>query len=94
MTAISENESAGRELALAASPTRGASAPALYAKIKPRSKYACQSGRDGHPVLMRVIRLEDDTRDPYAFHLDNGNRYRREDLSLFAQNHDGKLLKL
>ena len=69
-------------------------APTLYATIKRRSKYAYQSGRDGHPALMRVTFLADDTYDAYAFHLDNGNRYRREDLNFFAQSPDGKLLKL
>jgi len=65
--------------------------PTLYAKIKPRSKYAYQGERDGRPALMRVTRLEDDS---YAFHLDNGNRYRREDLTFFVQSPEGKLLKL
>ncbi|MGH8021284.1 MAG: hypothetical protein ACREIA_23990 [Opitutaceae bacterium] len=92
MTAIPEHESAGRELALAVvGPTRGASAPALYAKIKPRSKYAYQSGRGGQPALMCVTRLENDF---YAFHLDNGNRYRLEDLTFFVRTPDGLLLKL
>ena len=72
-------------------PSRSPTAPTLYATIKPRSKYAYQGERDGRPVLMRVMRLEDDT---YAFHLDNGNRYRREDLTFFAQSPEGKLLKL
>jgi len=66
-------------------------APTLYATIKRRSKYAYQGGRDGRPALLRVTRLEDDS---YAFHLDNGNRYRREDLTFFVQSPEGKLLKL
>jgi hypothetical protein len=37
------------------------------------------------------MRLEDDA---YAFHLDNGNRYRREDLTFFAQSPEGKPFKL
>lgn len=65
--------------------------PTLYAMIKRRSKYAYQGERDGKPVAMRVTRLEDDF---YAFHLDNGNRYRREDLAFFVQGPEGKLLKL
>ena len=70
---------------------RRPAAPVLYAMIKRRSKYAYQGERDGRPALMRVTRLEDDA---YAFHLDNGNRYRREDLMFFAQSPEGKLLKL
>ena len=66
-------------------------APVLYALIKRRSKYAYQGGRDGRPVLMRVTHLEDDA---YAFYLDNGNRYRREDLTFFAQSPEGKPCKL
>jgi len=85
MIPTDETESLKRE------PTRGATAPTLYATIKPRSKYAYQSGRGGHPVLMRVTRLE---MDSSAFHLDNDNRYRREDLTFFAQSPEGKLLKL
>lgn len=72
-------------------PTRSSTVPTLFATIKPRSKYAYQSGRGGHPVLMRVTHLE---MDSYAFHLDNGNRYHREDLTFFAQSPEGKLLKL
>jgi hypothetical protein len=71
--------------------TVGRSAPVLYAMIKRRSKYAYQGERDGRPVLMRVTHLEDDA---YAFYLDNGNRYRREDLTFFAQSPEGKPFKL
>ena len=71
--------------------TVGRTAPGLYALIKRRSKYAYQGERDGRPVLMRVTRLEDDF---YAFHLENGNRYRREDLTFFAQSPEGKPFKL
>jgi hypothetical protein len=73
------------------SPVRRPDAPVLYATIKRRSKYAYQGERDGRPVLMRVTRLEDDF---YAFHLENGNRYRREDLMFFAQSPEGKPFKL
>ena len=66
-------------------------APTLYAMITRRSKYAYQSGRAGRPALMRVTRMEDDF---YAFHLDNGNRYRLEDLAFFVRTPDGILLKL
>lgn len=72
-------------------PARGPAAPVLYATIKRRSKYAYQGERDGKPVLMRVTRLEEDS---YAFHLDNGNRYRREDLTFFVQSPEGKSFKL
>ena len=72
-------------------PVRRPTAPVLYAQIKRRSKYAYQGERDGRPVLMQVTRLEDDF---YAFHLDNGNRYRREDLTFFAQSPEGKPFKL
>ncbi len=72
-------------------PSRSPATPTLYAMIKRRSKYAYQSERDGRPVLMRVTRLEENS---YAFHLDNGNRYRREDLTFFAQSPEGKPFKL
>ena len=73
------------------SPVRRPDAPVLYALIKRRSKYAYQGERDGRPVLMRVTHIEDDA---YAFHLDNGNRYRREDLTFFAQGPEEKPCKL
>ena len=69
----------------------GRTAPVLYATIKRRSKYAYQGERDGRPVLMRVTHLADDL---YTFHLENGNRYRREDLTFFAQSPEGKPFKL
>ena len=72
-------------------PVRRPPAPALYAMIKRRSKYAYQGERDGKPVLMRVTRLEEDS---CAFHLENGNRYRCEDLTFFAQSPEGKPFKL
>ncbi len=72
-------------------PTRGPAAPVLYAMIKRRSKYAYQGERDGKPVLMRVRRVENDF---YAFHLENGNCYRCEDLTFFVQSPEAKLIKL
>ena len=30
----------------------------------------------------------------YAFHLENGNRYRREDLTFYVEDTTGKLIKL
>jgi len=62
----------------------------LYAMIKPSSKYAYQSRYTGKPVAMRVTFLEN---GDYAFHLENGNRYRREDLTFYVQG-GGKLIKL
>jgi hypothetical protein len=64
---------------------------ALFAVIKPSSKYAYQGRYTGKPVAMRVTFLED--RTDYAFHLENGNRYRREDLTFYVQS-GGKLIKL
>ena len=72
-------------------PVRRPVAPVLYAQIKRRSKYAYQGRYTGKPVAMRVTRLED---GEYAFHLDNGNRYRREDLTFYVGGRDGKLIKL
>ena len=66
----------------------------LYAVIKRSSKYAYQ-GQDerGKPVAMRVTELED--RTEYAFHLENGNRYRREDLTFsVGEGTSGRLVKL
>lgn len=68
-------------------PTR----PILYAKIKRSSKYAYQGEREGQAVLLRVTELDD---DHYAFYLENGNRYRREDLAFFTKSPKGQLLKL
>jgi hypothetical protein len=64
----------------------------LCAIIKASSKYAYQGRIEGKPYAMRVVRL--DATDAYAFHLDNGNRYRREDLTFYAEGPDGKLVKL
>ncbi len=64
----------------------------VYAVIRPSSKYAHQGREGGQTVAMKLTHLDD--RDEYAFHLENGNRYRREDLSFYARNHDGKFIKL
>ena len=58
--------------------------------IRASSKYAYQSRYTGKPVAMRVTLLEP---GEYAFHLDNGNRYRREDLTFFVRDGE-RLLKL
>ena len=59
----------------------------LYALIRPSSKYAYQGRVEGKPVAMRVTFLEN---SDYAFHLQNGNRYRREDLTFYVR--DGERL--
>ena len=64
----------------------------LFAVIRPSSKYEYQNREvNGKAVPQRVQRLED---SDYAFHLSNGNRYRREDLTFYVRNLDGKLVKL
>jgi len=63
----------------------------LFALIKASSKYAYQGRYTGKPVAMRVTWLEEQTE--HAFHLENGNRYRREDLTFYVQS-GGKLIKL
>jgi hypothetical protein len=63
----------------------------LFALIKASSKYAYQGRYSGKPVAMRVTELE---AGEYAFHLENGNRYRREDLTFYVEGPDGKLVKL
>jgi len=63
----------------------------LFALIKASSKYAYQGRYTGKPVAMRVTFLEP---GEYPFHLDNGNRYRREDLTFYVQDTDGQLVKL
>lgn len=63
----------------------------LFALIKSSSKYAYQGRYTGKPVAMRVTRLES---GDYAFHLENGNRYRREDLTFYVEDPSGKLVKL
>lgn len=62
----------------------------LYAVIRAASKYAYQGREDGKPVAMRVTRIEN---TDYAFHLENGNRYRREDLTFFVRDGE-RLVKL
>jgi len=63
----------------------------LFALIKASSKYAYQGRYTGRPVAMRVTLLEP---GEYPFHLDNGNRYRREDLTFYVQDSNGQLVKL
>ena len=67
------------------------SALVLFALIRASSKYAHQGRYTGKSVAMRVTFLED---GEYAFHLENGNRYRREDLTFYVRNLDGQLIKL
>ena len=64
----------------------------VYALVRPSSKYAYQGVVSGVPVMMRLTRVDD--RDEYAFHLENGNRYRREDLTFFAKSSSGIVIKL
>jgi hypothetical protein len=65
----------------------------LCAVIKAASKYAYQGREGGKPVAMRVAHLEEQT--DYAFHLENGNRYRREDLTFYVREEKtGRLVKL
>jgi hypothetical protein len=63
----------------------------VYAVIRASSKYAHQGRVGGRIVAMRVTRIEE--REEYAFHLDNGNRYRREDLT-FCARHENCFIKL
>lgn len=55
----------------------------LYAVIRAASKYAYQGRVEGKPVALRVTFLE---QSDYAFHLENGNRYRREDLTFYVRD--------
>lgn len=57
---------------------------AVYAVIRASSKYAHQGEVGGKPVAMLVTHLDEG--DEYAFHLENGNRYRREDLSFYVRS--------
>ena len=68
----------------------GAEGLALYALIRSASKYAYQGRYTGKPVAMRVTFRE---AGEYAFHLENGNRYRREDLTFYVRD-GGRLVKL
>ena len=63
----------------------------LFALIKASSKYAYQSRYTGKPAAMRVTEIE---ASEYPFHLENGNRYRREDITFFVRTPDGQLVKL
>jgi len=63
----------------------------LYAVIRASSKYAHQGRVGGRVVAMRVTRIEE--REEYAFHLDNNNRYRREDLTFYTK-HENRFIKL
>jgi len=72
-------------------PTAEGRALVLCAVIKASSKYAYQGRYTGKPVAMRVTHLE---ATEYPFHLENGNRYRREDLTFYVGDTSGKLIKL
>jgi len=63
----------------------------LYAKIKKSSKYAYQGEYSDSPPYFRVREI---INGKYAFTLNNGNWYRREDLNFFVKNPKGELLKL
>jgi hypothetical protein len=65
----------------------------LFALIKASSKYAYQGRYTGKPVAMRVM-ATGARNDAYAFRLENGNDYRREDLTFYVRNPDGQLVKL
>jgi hypothetical protein len=71
-------------------PTAEGKALVLFAVIKSSSKYAYQGRYTGKPVAMRVTYLEP---GDYAFHLENGNRYRREDLTFYVKDGE-RLVKL
>jgi len=62
----------------------------LYAIIRASSKYVHQGREDGKTVAMRVEWIEE---GEYAFHLENGNRYRREDLTFYTR-YEGQFIKL
>jgi hypothetical protein len=79
------------ETGLTPQTAAGAKTLVLCAVIKASSKYAYQGRENGKPVAMRVTFLED---GEYAFHLENGNRYRREDLTFYVEDTTGKLIKL
>lgn len=66
---------------------------AVYAVIRASSRYAHQGVVGGKPVAMLVRHLDEG--DEYTFHLENGNRYRREDLSFYVRSTEaGKFIKL
>ena len=66
----------------------------LFAVIKSSSKYAYQGREGGKPVAMEVEELEHEGSE-YPFRLENGNRYRREDLTFYVREEKtGRLVKL
>jgi hypothetical protein len=65
----------------------------LFALIKSSSKYAYQGRYTGKPVAMRVT-ATNARNEAYAFRLENGNDYRREDLTFYVRNPDSQLVKL
>lgn len=65
---------------------------AVYAVIRASSKYAYQGRESGQLVAMLVTHLDDG--DEYAFYLENGNRYRREDLTFYVRSSEGEFIKL
>ncbi len=81
-------ETEAREPRAARAEARGL---VLFALIKRSSKYHYQACYTGNPVAMRVTGIE---ASDYPFHLDNGNRYRREDLTFFVRTPEGELVKL
>jgi hypothetical protein len=72
------------------SQTRSLAGPVLYAVIRASSKYAHQGRENGRVVAMRVTWLES---SDYPFRLENGNRYRREDLTFYTK-HENRFVKL
>ncbi len=67
---------------------------ALFAVIRASSKYAYQGREGGRVVAMAVDELEDEGSE-YPFRLENGNRYRREDLTFYVrEGNTGRLVKL
>jgi hypothetical protein len=73
-----------------AAPKPQAEGLVLFAVIRRTSKYAHQGREDGRAVAMRVTLLED---SEYPFRLENGNRYRREDLTFYVKGGEA-LVKL
>ena len=66
----------------------------LFAVIKASSKYAYQGREGGRVVAMEVEELEHEGSE-YPFRLENGNRYRREDLTFYVREEKtGRLVKL
>ncbi len=67
---------------------------ALFAVIRASSKYAYQGREGGRVVAMAVEELEHEGSE-YPFRLENGNRYRREDLTFYVrEGSTGRLVKL